>query len=132
MSNGISEYCRFLAEMIYTDNLVPRREVPPHRMISYKRKYRSELREQQKDDPLAVSFRDGRKLVRYSDDGESMTEYQMLPGEWTDEELDNLANEEWITINSPYDCTGHRFTWRIDFVRTPAGVVYIHGTGLDV
>lgn len=127
------EECRFYAELIYTDNLGFRSEVSSHKMQSWKRRYRQKLKEAQGADPLALSFREGRKIYSREDEyGEYFTEFVFLRGTWTDEDLDELAKEEWISICSSYDCTGQVFTSGMDFVRTPDGVIWKHRKGLDV
>ena len=82
--------------------------------------------------PLTKEFR-----VRYDEDGEGCKEYGILPEdgtETTDEEIREYIKDyiELPPINSPYDCTGKRFTRWVDYKRTPAGIVIIHATGLDV
>ena len=82
--------------------------------------------------PLTEEFR-----VRYDEDGEGSIEYGILPEdgtETTDEEIREYIRDyvELPEINSPYDCTGKRFTRWVDYKRTPAGIVIIHAIGLDV
>lgn len=52
--------------------------------------------------------------------------------EFTDEELDELIRENWIHINSPYDCTGRVFTSHLSAIRIPCGTLFIHCKGVDV
>ena len=82
--------------------------------------------------PLTKEFR-----VRYDEDGEGCKEYGILPEdgtETTDDEIREYIKDyiELPPINSPYDCTGKRFTRWVDYKRTPAGIVIIHATGLDI
>ena len=82
--------------------------------------------------PLTVEFR-----ARYDEDGEGCREYGILPEdgtETTDEEIREYIRDyiELPEINSPYDCTGKRFTRWVDYKRTPAGIVIIHAIGLDI
>jgi len=64
-----------------------------------------------------------------------VTEYGFLPA-WTvdasDEEIDDYVDSLRMEIHSPYDCTGKRFTHYINWKRTPAGVAYVHESGLDL
>ena len=67
--------------------------------------------------------------------GESGRYYAILPDEGeTDDELSEWFDQcvAYPPINSPYDCTGKRFTWLKHIKRTPAGIVVIHGWALDV
>ena len=102
------------------------------------RKYRDRLnrinahRVDPLEKPLTKEFR-----VRYDEDGEGCKEYGILPEdgtETTDEEIREYIKDyiELPPINSPYDCTGKRFTRWVDYKRTPAGIVIIHATGLDI
>ena len=82
--------------------------------------------------PLTEEFR-----FRYDEDGEGCKEYGILTEfgeETTDEEIREYIRDyiELPEINSPYDCTGKRFTCWVDYKRTPAGVAIVHVTGLDV
>ena len=85
-------------------------------------------------DPIADSIR---TTPRYHIDDDDITcettEFGFIPnGEnMTDDELDAWCNDERMTCHSPYDCSGERFTWYIDWKRTPCGVRYIHKTALN-
>lgn len=73
--------------------------------------------------------------ICYDDDNESIREYGFIIGaeNVTDEEIEECCRDEWIRINSPYDCTGKWFTARISWHRNPSGLVsYIHEKWLDV
>ena len=51
----------------------------------------------------------------------------------TDEEIEELVEDMRMVINSPYDCTGQRFTRYISTHRNPNGLVsFVHAMGLDV
>lgn len=70
--------------------------------------------------------------IRVSESGETWREYGIIDS-MNDSELDELINDEWITINSPYDCTGKAFTCWIDTTRNRNGSInWIHCKGLDV
>ena len=70
------------------------------------------------------------------DDGECWINYGLFdfPDDYTDDEIRECLHEElWVSINSPYDCTGKPFTMWIDWHRNPNGMVsVIHHMGLDV
>ena len=56
------------------------------------------------------------------------------PDEWTDEEIEEYIMDEvgYGSINSPYDCTGKRFTRWCAWSRQPVGIVMIHAWGTDL
>lgn len=68
--------------------------------------------------------------------GEYWKEYGLceFPDDYTDKEIQEYLYEElWMSIHSPYDCTGKAFTICIDWHRNPNGMVsVIHHIGLDV
>lgn len=70
--------------------------------------------------------------IRVSESGESWKEYGIIDN-MSDSELDELINDEWLTINSPYDCTGKAFSCWIDTKRNKSGLIsWIHCKGIDV
>lgn len=98
-----------------------------------KKLYRKQLKQAAGEDPLRCSLCNGAVRRRYDrEDGESFTEYRILKGDWTDDEIREAIDDAWITICSPYDCTGKIFTHGIHVKRTPVGLVWIHQMGLDV
>jgi len=97
------------------------------------RLYRQELKKVQGEDPLRISLMNGAVRIRWGREwDEGPTEYRILKGQWTDEEIMEAIEEEWETIRSPYDCTGRMFTADIHAAQTPVGVVWIHRRGVDV
>ena len=87
-----------------------------------------------RDDPLEKSLR-AEWRHRYSEDGEGGVDYAFFEdcGE-TDEEIEDfiMYSVGYPEINSPYDCTGRRFTYGVDWKRMHGGIVMIHRWGLDV
>ena len=85
-------------------------------------------------DPLGKPMTDDWRH-RYNEDGEGGVDYILVKdcGE-TDEEIEDfvMCTVGYPPINSPYDCTGRRFTWGIDWKRTPSGIAIVHRWGLDV
>lgn len=52
---------------------------------------------------------------------------------WTDEDIKEYVEDMWERINSPYDCTGKRFTIYIHWHRNPCGLVsFVHYMGIDL
>ena len=100
------------------------------------RKYRDQIAELQAGmvDPLARPLTEAsREQYRY--EGESGYEYIIMKDDGsTDDELSDWFDSSvaYPPINSPYDCTGKRFTWFKHINRTPAGIVVIHGWSLDI
>lgn len=120
---------RFYAEMIrekkhYVDN--------PSSLVRLKRIYRDVLARAQGDDPLVLSLLQGRVIRRNHEDGEGFDECRILKGRWAHEEIREAIDNAWISINSPYDCTGQIFTIDIYTKQTPVGLVWIHRIGVDV
>lgn len=99
------------------------------------RAIRDRIHELYNDDPLEKSLmaEEWRHYVR--EDGEGGADYIIFKdcGE-TDDEIQKYVDEEigYPPINSPYDCTGQRFTWDKHWKRTPAGIVIVHRWALDV
>lgn len=81
-----------------------------------------------------LSLRDKERVYQKEDDYEAWTEYGFFEADkMTDEEIQECINDMWITVNSPYDCTGKEFTMWITWHRNPCGLIsVIHRKGLDV
>ena len=84
-----------------------------------------------------TSLMDDERIGDFSEDGEYFCVYGFLPefcGNFTDDEIKEYLDEYMReTFNSPYDCTGWRFTLWIDFHRNPCGrISYVHRMGIDV
>ena len=72
------------------------------------------------------------RFINDNDDG-SVSEYWYEPDEGeTDEELNEYIDSMTMEVHSPYDCSGQRFTWDINWKRTPYGIRFIHRTALDI
>ena len=116
----------------------------PERAMEIRKKYRTEIREELKKinryyiDPLEKPLTDGWRHQIDEEYGEDGTDYRILPVEnaddWTDEEIEDYIMSEvgYPPINSPYDCTGKRFTAWTSWKKQPAGIIMIHHWGLDV
>ena len=75
----------------------------------------------------------GNLHFRYDEDGMGMTDYTILPGQcWSEEEIREFIEENWIRIYSMYDCTGKQFTVDLHVRNVPAGVLIIHNKSIDV
>lgn len=89
-------------------------------------------------DPLAKSLTEDWRGHIDKEYGESGYHYRIFksadPDDWTDEDIEEYIMSEvgYGRINSPYDCTGRRFTRWCSWSKTPAGIVMIHAWGLDV
>lgn len=87
-------------------------------------------------DPLAKPMTGNCWRTIASEDGESGYDFRISKEalDWEDLEIEETMEDQvgCSPINSPYDCTGRRFTAWTHFSRTPAGVVMIHHWGLDV
>lgn len=104
--------------------------------ISMRRRLRA------REDPLAHSMRDFTIRDLFTNKGrwrcvcpwdDSVTEFAIARDcDWTDDDLRDLVNDEWIRVTGPYDCTGKWFTRNFHWKRTPAGVALIHTKGLDI
>ena len=104
----------------------------PAGVARIKKKYRETLARVQKEDYLKNSITNGCPRFCLSEDGESITEYRIRKGFYTPHEIQELVDQSWTAINSPYDCTGKLFTVYIHARQTPVGLVWIHRKGLDV
>lgn len=111
----------------------------PHHCKSFKKEARARTAE--KIDPLTIPLRRTLKEAAtlpwrtfYPDDsGEWWKEYCIITdAEFTDEELREIIEEEWIHIYSPYDCTGKVFTSSLTATRMPCGILFVHCKGVDV
>lgn len=119
-------YCMMIRSKAYA-NLRNSQE-----MARLKRHYREILRRVQSEDYLTQSLQDGMVRVCYEENGEYSTEYMILKGEYTPHDIHEIVDSHWMTVNSPYDCTGRPFTVDIHAKQTPVGLVFIHRMGLDV
>lgn len=98
-----------------------------------KRLYRDQLKRAAGEDPLRCSLRDGGVRIRRGEEWDSgPTEYRIIKGEWTPEEIMDAIDDAWIHIYSAYDCTAQLFTVDIHAKQTPVGLVWIHRKGFDV
>ena len=110
--------------------------------VSKEQKISMRRRLKRREDPLAHSMRDFTIRDLFTNKGrwrtvskweESISEFAIAKDcDWTDDDLRDLVNDEWIYVRGPYDCTGQWFTSDFHWKRTPAGVVLIHTKGLDV
>ena len=133
MNHDRFKFVRSLWQLMHDEDLVKSANCKNSQAIANtKRLYRQELRKVQGEDPLRCSILCGavrRKVGRWD---EGFTEYRILQGEWTPEEIRDAIEEAWISVNSPYDCTGRLFTVDIHARQTPVGLVWIHRMGVDV
>ena len=88
-------------------------------------------------DPLEKPLYEGWRTVCHDEYGEDGYDYRILPvnpADWTDDEIEEyiMCEVGYPPINSPYDCTGKRFTAWTSWSRQPIGIVMIHSWGLDV
>jgi len=92
------------------------------------------LMRQQPAAPI-VSLMD-KPRVKYSDDGESVTEYGWVdPDGCNDEEIQEYFDDQHKYVSWPaqWDCSGQLFTVCINWMRNSNGMVsYIHHMALDV
>lgn len=94
----------------------------------------AELQEKLTDDlekPITEEWRH----IYGNEMGEFGYYYAIFPDEGeTDDELSEWFDSciAYPPINSPYDCTGKRFTSMKHIRRTKAGIVVIHGWNLDI
>ena len=116
----------------------------PAMINDYRRSYVREIRAELKridrlfpdplEKPLTKAWRT-RVDTEYGEDG---TDYRILlvddPTDWSDDEIEEYIMDAvgYPPINSPYDCTGKRFTAWTSWSRQPVGIVMKHGWGLDV
>jgi len=69
------------------------------------------------------------------DDYESWVEYGFIVNseDWTDEDVMEWVDEEWVRVTSPYDCSYQTFTNGIHWHRNPCGLIsYQHYKSIDV
>ena len=82
-----------------------------------------------------VSLSDAPRRGYRDDDTDGFFEYGFLPERLSDADddvIDAVVDSMREEINSPYDCTGLRFTMWIDWHRNPSGrVSYVHRYGID-
>lgn len=106
----------------------------------YVRKIRDELKRIDRNftDPLEKPLTEKWRTQVDDEYGEDGKDYRILvvedPDDWTDEEIEEYIMDAvgYPPINSPYDCTGKRFTAWTSWSRQPVGIVMIHIWGLDV
>lgn len=104
------------------------------KIIETKRKYRARLKEECADKYLYPYNKKG-KIVACSsnNDWETFWRKVFFEGEhWDEEDKEAFRDDNWIEINSPYDCTGKTFTWAIDSFNVPNGVVAYIRYAIDV
>lgn len=82
------------------------------------------------------SLSNGDARIHYDpDDYESWVEYGFIVNseDWTDEDIREWVDEEWMRVTSPYDCSGQTFTYGIHWHRNPCGLIsYQHHKSIDV
>lgn len=106
----------------------------------YVRQIRDELKriDRYYRDPLEKPLTDGWRSQIDAENGEDGKDYRILvvenPDDWKDEDIEEyiMDNVGYPPINSPYDCTGKRFTAWTSWSKQPVGIVMIHSWGLDV
>ena len=106
----------------------------------YVRKIRDELKriDRYYQDPLEKPLTSEWRTQVDDEYGEDGKDYRILvvkdPDDWTDEDIEEYIMDKvgYPPINSPYDCTGKRFTAWTSWSRQPIGIVMIHSWGLDV
>ena len=124
--------------------LIRERNVPADKINEWRRKYIGEIRrelariDREFPDPLEKPMTEGWRSLMDDECGEEGYDFRILPvknpDDWEDEEIEEyiLNKVGYPPINSPYDCTGKRFTMWVNWKRQPAGIVMIHRWGLDV
>ena len=122
----IAELKRFAAE----------NKIDDRKMTDAIRRERKEIHRIELDqtDPLFVSMKDGWRHG-ISEDGETGFDYCICQdcGESVDEIREWAECEVgYPEINSPYDCTGRRFTMYILVKKVPVGFAVVHRWALDV
>lgn len=89
-------------------------------------------------DPLEKPLTERWRGIMDDECGEFGYDYRIFPTEnpddWTDDDIEEYIRCEvgYPPINSPYDCTGRRFTMWTNWSRQPIGIVMVHRWGLDV
>lgn len=73
------------------------------------------------------------KVHRVYTDYDSVAEFYIMsdPG-WSDAEIQEFIEENWIRIASPYDCTGKLFTVSLSVKRVSIGLSVVHHMSLDL
>lgn len=90
-------------------------------MRSYMRNYIEPLR----------SIRESVHRIFVND--EDAAEFYIIPEtDWTDTEIQEFIQENWIRIVSPYSPTGKVFTSGFEVKRIPIGLSVIHHTSIDI
>ena len=133
MTNDRFRFVRSLWELMHDEDLVKSANYKNSQAIAKtKRLYRKELKKAQGEDPLRFSLISGRVRRRCGRWDEGFTEYRIISGDWTPREIEDLVDSAWMSVRSPYDCTGQIFTEGIHTSQTPVGLVWIHRMGVDV
>ena len=57
---------------------------------------------------------------------------KFFPYHFDQMEKENFIDSHWISINSPYDCTGRAFTVSIDMYEIDGGTWVYHRKALDI
>ena len=68
----------------------------------------------------------------FNDDGYGYIKKVLIPRRLTEVEKQELADDNWMTVYSPWDCTGQRFTRDIRFYHVPQGTWFYHFIGIDI
>ena len=71
-------------------------------------------------------------VTAFNKDFDSFTTKRFFPFFFNDEEKREFENDFWVSVNSPYDCTGQIFTVSIDFYKVHNGTWVYHHKALDV
>ena len=138
------EKVKFLIELEKEDERIIREHGDADKINEWRKKYVRKIRDELKridriyQDPLEKPITEKWRTQVDDEYGEDGKDYRILvvenPDDWTDEEIKEYIMEEvgYPPINSPYDCTGKRFTAWTSWSRQPVGIVMIHSWGLDV
>lgn len=138
------EHIKFLMELEAIDEEFLRTNGYADRINDWRRKHVRQIRDEIRRIDNEFPDRYGKPITEGwrgqidPEYGESGKTYRIMPVEnpddWTDEEIEDFIMSEvgYGPINSPYDCTGQRFTAWTSWSRQPCGIVMIHAWGLDV
>ena len=84
-------------------------------------------------DPLLFSLTEESRIYYPKDDYESWTEYGIYEDKgYSDEELIELFDEQYVDVQCDYSPTGRPYTRYIHWKRMPIGIAYAIHWGLDV
>ena len=82
---------------------------------------------------LIQNENNGYNFVKAFGDYESYTLKCFVPCFFSDSEKEEVRDQIEIPFyNSPYDCTGQKFTAGIDFFNVPGGTWIYHHVGIDI